>query len=114
MKKEYQDIISEYLGVQPIEINSNLVSAQNRKRLYWTNIPNIKKPADKGIILKDIMLENDHEYVKVSKKGKYKKFHDKASCLTGGGHSGGNHSDMDLIGIEKNRCYKIGEAIGIN
>jgi site-specific DNA-cytosine methylase len=40
MKKEYQEIISQYLGVEPIEINSNLVSAQNRKRLYWTNIPN--------------------------------------------------------------------------
>lgn len=38
MKKEWQDIISEQLGVQPIEINSALVSAQNRKRLYWTNI----------------------------------------------------------------------------
>lgn len=39
MKKEFQDIISERLGVQPIEINSALVSAQNRIRLYWTNIP---------------------------------------------------------------------------
>ena len=39
MKKEFQDIISEYLGVEPIEINSSLVSGQNRKRLYWTNIP---------------------------------------------------------------------------
>ena len=50
-----QNIISEYLGVQPIIINSNLVSAQNRKRLYWTNIPNIAQPVDKGILLKDII-----------------------------------------------------------
>ena len=55
MKKEYQDIISEYLWVQPIEINSALVSAQNRKRLYWTNIPVIQQPQDKGILLKDIL-----------------------------------------------------------
>lgn len=55
MKKEYQDIISDLLGVQPIEINSALVSAQNRKRLYWTNIPNVDQPADKGILLKDIV-----------------------------------------------------------
>ena len=48
MKKEYQDIISERLGVEPIEINSALVSAQNRKRLYWTNIPGIEQPKDKG------------------------------------------------------------------
>ena len=58
MKQEYQDIISEYLGVEPIEINSALVSAQNRKRLYWTNIPNIEQPEDKGIMLKDIVHEN--------------------------------------------------------
>ena len=58
MKKEYQDIISEYLGVEPIEINSSLVSAQNRKRLYWTNIPEVKIPEDRGIMLKDIVHEN--------------------------------------------------------
>ena len=55
MKKEYQDIISEQLGVQPIRINSNLVSAQNRDRLYWTNIPISGPPEDKGIVLKDIL-----------------------------------------------------------
>ena len=55
MKKESMDIITEYLGVEPIEINSNLVSAQNRKRLYWTNIPMNGLPEDKGIMLKDIL-----------------------------------------------------------
>jgi site-specific DNA-cytosine methylase len=55
MKKEYQDVISEYLGVQPILINSSLVSAQNRKRLYWTNIPNITQPNDKGIQLESVI-----------------------------------------------------------
>ena len=58
MKKEYQDVITSYLGVEPIEINSNLVSAQNRKRLYWTNIPGIKQPEDKGILLKDIVHDS--------------------------------------------------------
>ena len=60
MKQEYQDVISEYLGVKPIMINSALVSAQNRVRLYWTNIPNIEQPRDKGIVLKDI-LEDYYE-----------------------------------------------------
>ena len=55
MKKEYQDIISQQLGVEPIEINSALVSAQNRKRLYWTNIPNLVLPTDKNIVLKSIV-----------------------------------------------------------
>ena len=54
MKKEYQNIISEHLGVEPIMINSALVSAQNRVRLYWTNIPNITQPKDRGIKLIDI------------------------------------------------------------
>jgi len=58
MKKEYQDIISKHLGVEPIEINSALVSAQNRKRLYWTNIPGVTQPEDKDIMLKDIVHEN--------------------------------------------------------
>lgn len=55
MKKEWQDVISSYLGVEPIEINSSLVSAQNRRRLYWTNIPNVTLPEDKNITLEDIL-----------------------------------------------------------
>lgn len=47
--------ISEELGCEPVLINSALVSAQHRKRLYWTNIPGITQPADKGILLKDIL-----------------------------------------------------------
>jgi len=54
MKKESQDIISEYLGVEPVAINSNLVSAQNRHRLYWTNIP-FDMPEDKETMLADIL-----------------------------------------------------------
>jgi site-specific DNA-cytosine methylase len=59
MKKEFESIISEYLGIRPIEINSALVSAQNRKRLYWTNIPNVMQPEDKHINLKNILQKKD-------------------------------------------------------
>lgn len=55
MKKEWQDLISFYVGVEPILINSSLVSAQNRQRLYWTNIPNVKQPEDRGIVLRDVL-----------------------------------------------------------
>lgn len=55
MKKEYQAVITKYLGVEPILINSALVSAQNRERLYWTNIPNIEQPEDKGLLIRDIL-----------------------------------------------------------
>ena len=63
MKKESMDVISEYLGVEPIAINSNLVSAQNRHRLYWTNIPFDAPTEDKGVVLKDILEpEVDKKY----------------------------------------------------
>lgn len=63
MKKEFQDVISKELWCEPIEINSSLVSAQSRKRLYWTNIPWIEQPKDKWIMLKDILEDTvDEKY----------------------------------------------------
>lgn len=60
MEDRWRDLISEILEVQPIMINSNLVCAAERKRYYWTNIPNIEQPNNKGIVLKDIVLnQND-------------------------------------------------------
>lgn len=59
MKKEIQDEISRLVGVQPIQINSALVSAQNRVRNYWTNIPGITQPKDKRIILAQILEGNE-------------------------------------------------------
>ena len=53
--KNIKDAISEKLGVKPIMINSALVSAQQRKRCYWTNIPNVTQPDDKNIMLKNIL-----------------------------------------------------------
>lgn len=74
MKKEHNDVISSILGeifpehveqgelfrtgrLEPMEINSALVSAQNRRRLYWFNW-NVDQPEDKGILLKDIIEDN--------------------------------------------------------
>jgi site-specific DNA-cytosine methylase len=59
MPKHIQAEISTFLGVEPIVINSSRVSAQQRNRLYWTNIPNIQQPEDKGIVLQDIL---EHAY----------------------------------------------------
>lgn len=77
MKKESMDIITEALGVEPVFINSNLVSAQNRQRYYWTNIPVDKLPDDKGIVLADI-LEDGH----VDR--------DKSHCIDANYFKGGN------------------------
>ena len=54
MKQEWQDIISEALGVKPIMIDSSLTSAATRKRLYWTNIPGVGQPEDLRITFGDI------------------------------------------------------------
>jgi site-specific DNA-cytosine methylase len=63
MKKEHQDVISKYLGVQPIRVNSNLVSAQDRVRYYWTNIKGFEQPKDKGLYLRDVLdLEVPDKY----------------------------------------------------
>jgi len=77
MKKEHMDVISEQVsdiypecnngslfGIEPIKINSALVSAQNRNRLYWTNIPGIEQPEDLGIVLRDVLEDfpsKEHE-----------------------------------------------------
>ena len=53
--KNIKDFISEQLGVQPIMINSSLVSAQSRKRCYWTNISGISQPEERGIVLRNIL-----------------------------------------------------------
>ena len=130
--------INESLGIRPVVINSALVSAQNRVRLYWSNIQtkseglwgelltDIPQPEDRGIYIGDILDDEvDEKYymrnlslneealesiaptqegkasgvVKLDKKLKPKAQQDKASCLTAGGHSGGNHSDMDILYI---------------
>jgi len=91
MKKEWEDVITQEVGVSPIMINSALVSAQNRKRLYWTNIEGITQPKDKGILLRDI-LENftfDREpYYIVFNSNRPKNYKsDKSMCLVTSGGS---------------------------
>lgn len=65
MKKEHEQVIIEYLGVEPILINSALLTAHNRPRLYWTNIPDVEQPNDRGIYfeqIRDLQIEN-YEYI---------------------------------------------------
>ena len=70
MKQECQDIITKYLGVKPVMINSSLFSAQNRKRLYWTNIPFDIPTEDKGIVLQDILEDGIANEAMTNKLGK--------------------------------------------
>lgn len=60
--QDIKDYISKKLGVEPIMINSALVSAQHRKRCYWTNIPNVIQPNNKEIMLRDILVSDASRY----------------------------------------------------
>lgn len=62
MSQKWKDIITGTLETEPILINSSLVSAQNRERNYWTNIPNVSQPKDKKIIFRDI-IKKDREWL---------------------------------------------------
>lgn len=58
MSKKWEAVLTKAIGVEPVKINSNLLSAQNRKRLYWTNIAEITQPEDEGISIRDILEDN--------------------------------------------------------
>ena len=77
MKKEFLQVISQQVsecypeipfGIEPIFINSSLLSAQSRQRYYWTNIPGIKQPEDRGIVLRDILETEPNNFTKMSDK----------------------------------------------
>lgn len=86
MKKEYLKVISEHLGVEPIKINSSLLSAQNRVRYYWTNIPGVTTPEDLGIQLSSIIGEYKGIWVhpRGNNKGGVKPYKGKSPCITTG------------------------------
>lgn len=95
MDKKVIAQINELLGVEPIEINSALVSAQNRKRLYWTNIEGIKQPEDKGIVLADIL---DSGTGVIKSYGEYKLRTEKAMCLDANYWKGeDNHGQRTMV-----------------
>lgn len=68
MSKKWEAVLTKAIGVEPVMINSNLLSAQNRKRLYWTNIAEIPQPKDEGILIRDILEDEVDEKYYVSDK----------------------------------------------
>jgi DNA (cytosine-5)-methyltransferase 3A len=111
--KEATNTITETLGIKPISINSKLVSAQNRPRYYWTNIPDIKQPLDKGITTNDIfdysgVLADEcrvrwlnSESGKKSVENGYTKVnpYPKSGCLTALGHKKWNENYLYRDGV---------------
>lgn len=68
MKKEWERVLTEAIGVPGVLINSNLVSAQNRQRIFWTNIASVQQPEDRGVYLRDILEHEVDEKYFVSEK----------------------------------------------
>ena len=104
MKKEYLDVISEYMGVEPIMINSALVSAQNRVRFYWTNIPGIEQPEQRGIVLRDILeTQTDEKPVKDTQRNQrhYRNDDEKSLCMTATMYKGAGNNGMTLVQEQK-------------
>lgn len=85
MSAAIRDEITWHLGVDPICINSSLVSAQNRQRLYWTNIPGVQQPEDRGILLRDI-LESGMAFREKGYTLKARYYKSSAVCAVDGGH----------------------------
>ena len=101
MKKEYEDTITNILGVQPIKINSKLFSAQNRPRTYWTNLPINKHIESKEFKLSDI-LENDLNFKEVADR--YVEYSNFFIIPRG--------TDGNLINGSYNRIWKIDKLCG--
>ncbi len=72
MPKKWKDIFDQTVGVKPVMLNSALLSAQNRKRWYWSNIP-IVAPKDQGLVVQDIIINKDYDYTCTPKKAKKSK-----------------------------------------
>lgn len=110
MKKEDKQTITDILGVEPIEIDSALVSAQRRKRLYWTNIPNVTQPKDKGIKYSEILDEHtwrdlpDFVFGKFGDRSRIEGLNwvcnNKANTLT----TNNSHTFQYLLNEDKTKC----------
>lgn len=104
MSKKWEAVLTNAIGVEPVMINSNLVSAQNRKRLYWTNIARIARPEDEGIFIRDILEDSVDEKYFISGRGitdrmrkNLKSVDDKSFCLTATNYKGAQANGTTLI-----------------
>tara|TARA_B100000287_G_scaffold119088_1_gene110997 strand:- start:55 stop:1233 length:1179 start_codon:yes stop_codon:yes gene_type:complete len=131
MKKEFQQVITDEVskiypqssngslfGIEPIMINSAKLSAQNRKRLYWTNIPNVEQPEDLGIVLKDVLeVDTNEKPTKNTERNlRHTKFPDEKSltCLASM-YKGAGNNGMTLVPLKTyNTPKQVGVAADIN
>ena len=128
MKKEFLEVITDQVSacypdfkggddlfggkIEPILINSALVSAQSRQRYYWTNIPNIEQPEDKGIVLRDILVEDGQtDLVGMNGKKAFKENIQKGTALLARDWKGWNTYGMTGV---QTTPKQVGVASDIN
>ena len=105
MPKKDRDIITKEMGVEPIMIDASLVSAQSRKRLFWTNIPVVGLPTDRKIVLKNILqLDADIDEkmflkceIKPREKKQLKDVEGKSMCLSATCYKGSQNNGTTLV-----------------
>jgi len=114
MSQRYQDIISKILDVQPIVINSALVSAQNRKRLYWTNMLNIMQPIDTKAFWSDIQIDNADGVFYYTKKSFDWIFHDARRATKYFEYSKDTNVKMQTLEASHYKGYSNQRCFGIN
>ena len=108
--RNIKDKITECLGVEPIMINSSLVSAQNRKRYYWTNIPNIVNPHDKNIKLSDVINQEcycvtEQPFKRKKINGKYDRRYEPRKDFKSGTVVGTREGQLNMVAIKSNKLY---------
>lgn len=110
MSKKWEAVLTNAIGVEPVMINSNLLSAQNRKRLYWTNIAEITQPEDKGIFIRDILEDDIDEKYYLSQKALEGMInHARVNAEKGNGFGARIVSPDGKANTLLQRCYKDGK-----
>ena len=110
MSKKWEAVLTNAIGVEPVMINSNLVSAQNRKRLYWTNIAEITQPEDKGVFIRDILEDSvDEKYYISDKAIEGMVNHARVNAARGNGFGARIVSPDGKANTVVQRCYKDGK-----
>lgn len=110
MSKKWEAVLTNAIGVEPVMINSNLVSAQNRKRLYWTNIAQITQPEDEGVFIRDILEDDvDEKYYISDKAIEGMVNHARVNAARGNGFGARIVSPDGKANTVVQRCYKDGK-----
>ena len=109
MSKKWEAVLTKAIGVEPVMINSNLVSAQNRKRLYWTNIAEIPQPKDEGILIRNILEDEvDEKYYVSDRALEGMANHARVNAEKGNGFGARIVSPDGKANTLLQRCYKDG------